>query len=289
MGNGVVADFVGRFHSPDVDGREPVTGRILLSRSQLVLAHDEWKTNVSLTSVLDVNVGSVPPNLSQFFRDTVTIAYEDGNARRVAIVESESDTIDRFRGVLFKALLQDQTVKVKHPAKVGGRVTDASVRTAKLKLSSGRLGVATTSDRIDIDLSTVMEFSREQRTMGDSRYPVLAVTHMPARSATTTHITLPNDRLLNLLGRYLKLEYDEALEELEDISVSPDETEILVSLYSAGGTAPLREIITGDAARVQLITNGLVEKGLVVDGDEGFSLTPKGRIVASDRLESVNT
>ncbi|MGM0605604.1 MAG: CheF family chemotaxis protein, partial [Halobacteriota archaeon] len=288
MAEAIVADFVGRFHTVDVGGSKPVTGRVLLSKKRLVLAYDGGKTTIPIAAVSDINVGTVPGKFTEFFKDTISLAYDVDGSRHVAVIESAGENVGRFKTVLFKTLLAGLTVKVKQPAKVGGRVTDASVQTATLKLSSGALRIEGDSIGVTIDLSSVTDFARGMRQMGDSRYPTLAVTHVVDGTATTTLVTLPNERKLTLLGRYLQLEYKDAMAEVADLNIPPEGTEILVSLYTTDGEAPLRDLVTGDVASVQLVLEDLREKGLVVDADSGVALTPKGRVLVTEQLEDVN-
>ncbi|NUE01360.1 hypothetical protein HUB97_02495 [Halorubraceae archaeon YAN] len=288
MGEAVVADFVGRFHTADMKRTEPVTGRVLLSRKRLVLAHDGGKTTIPLSSVSDINVGTVPAKLSEFFSDTITLAYSIDDGRNVAVIESGGDNVGRFKTVLFKTLLGGHKVKVKHPAKVGGRVTDASTKTAKLKLSKGSLRIVTRDGSVTIDLSTVTNFRRGQYDIAGKKRPTIEVTHMHNGTAKTTFISLPNNRKLNLLGRYLQLEYKDVMEEIAEIEVSPEQTEVLVSLYSAGGQAELGEIVTGDVATVQLVLETLRKNALISENGSALSLTAKGRVVATEQIEDVN-
>ena len=60
MSESVVADFVGTFNSEASVRQEPVKGRILLSERRLVLAADEGKVTIPLSSIFDVSVGTVP-------------------------------------------------------------------------------------------------------------------------------------------------------------------------------------------------------------------------------------
>lgn len=288
MEESVVADFVGRIHTPDVGTDEPVTGRILLSQRRLVLATGDARTTVPLAEVFDVAVGTVPSDLTSFFSDTVTIAYSDGTTRRTALVEGEPDEMSQFTTVLFKALLRDVTVTVRHPAKVGGRVTDEPERTASVKLSAGEIEFVDCGDPFAVDLSTVTDFERTSRTLAGKTRPALTFRHVPETRALTSIATVPNERTLNVLGRYIKLEYDEAMEEVEELDPTEEQLEILVSIYSAGGEARMADIVTGDAAQTSLVLDGLREQGLVVDGDEGTTLTRKGQMVVNSYLESVN-
>ena len=288
MSETVVADFVGRFHTVDVESAEPVSGRILLSHKRLVLATGDFKTTVPLSKVIDTNVGTVPPALAEFFSDTITIAYADGNSKYTAIIEGKGKNVERFKTVFFKVLLSGQTVVVKHPAKRGGRVTNAGDRKMKLKLSEGTLRLEGAGENFEIDLGSVTSFSREKRDLGGKVRPALAVDHASEGTTLTTIITLPNNRKLNLLGRFLKLEYSELMEEIEDLSFTEEQIEALVTLYSAGGRAQLQDLLTGDVNQTQVILGQLRDKELIQDVDTGMQLTAKGQAVVSEHIEDVN-
>lgn len=288
MSETVVADFVGRFHAESVESVEPVSGRILLSHKRLVLATGDTKTTIPLSKVMDTNVGTVPPALAEFFSDTITIAYKNGDSKEIAVIEGTGENVERFKTVFFKVLLSGQTVMVKHPTKRGGRVTDVSDRKMKLKLSKGTLRFAGNGDNFDIDLGSVTGFSREKRDLGGKPRPALAVDHASDGTTLTTLITLPNSRKLNLLGRFLRLEYSDLMEDIADLSFTEEQIEVLVSLYSAGGRAQLKQLVTGDVNEMKIILDQLRDKELITDVDDALQLTPKGQAVVSDHIEDVN-
>lgn len=288
MSETVVADFVGRFHTADVESAEPVSGRILLSHKRLVLATGDFKTTIPLSKVIDVNLGTVPPALAEFFSDTVTIAYADDGSKQTAIIEGKGENVERFKTVFFKVLLSGQTVIVKHPAKRGGRVTDAGDRKMKLKLSKGTLRLEGNGSNFEVDLGSVTSFSREKRDLGGKVRPALSVDHASEGTTLTTIITLPNNRKLNLLGRFLKIEYSDLMEELEELSFTEEQIEALVTLYSAGGRADLSQLLTGDVNETQIILDQLRDKELIHDVEEGMELSAKGQAVVSDHIEDVN-
>ncbi|MEF8826735.1 MAG: CheF family chemotaxis protein [Halapricum sp.] len=106
MSESIIADFVGSFNSEQSARAEPVKGRILLSQKRLVLASDEGKTQIPLTSIFDVAVGHAPDELGDFFNPTVTVAFERNDRRFVAAIEADgSETIEKFNTVPFKAIL----------------------------------------------------------------------------------------------------------------------------------------------------------------------------------------
>ena len=288
MEESVVADFVGRVHTADIGSDKPVTGRVLLSQRRLVLATDDDKTTVPLSAVFDVSVGTVPGDLRSFFSDSVTLAYERRGDRRTALVEGEPEDMERFIRLLFKALLRGVTVTVRHPAKVGGRVTDASDHTASVTLSPGAIGFVDCPDPFEVDLSAVIDYERTDRTLAGTQRPALVFRHVVDSRTVTSIATVPNGRTLNVLGRYIKLEYEEVMEELESFDPTEEQLEILVSIYSAGGEANIADVVTGDVAQTSMVLDQLREEELVVDGESGAALTRKGQMIVTTYLESVN-
>jgi helix-turn-helix protein len=285
----VIADFVGRFYLTDMERSDPVRGRIMLSPKRLVLAGEDHKVTIPMAAMFDVAVGHVPPEMREFFSDTVTVAYNTDDGRRMAVVEGGSDTIDKFATVLFKAHLNGYDVTVKHPARRGGRVVDAPARQARLAVDDGRLALSGGDQSFTIDLQTVTNFEKERRTLDGRSRPALTVRHVPRTTALVSVVALSSERVMNLLGRYLRLEYSDIVEALADISLSDEEVQVLLAIYSAGeGVDPL-EVVAAEPSQTTMVLNGLREKELVVDGDEGTALTPKGRVVVNSRLEEVNS
>lgn len=289
MSESVVADFLGRFHTPEVDTPHPVSGRVLLSQRRLVLAGSGEKTTVPLSTVFDVVVGTVPAKLQEFFNDTVTVAYRDGRGKQLAVVEAESETMERFRSVLFKALLRDVTVTVRNPARVGGRVTDAEPEEARVKLAAGKLGFVGCSTPFQVDLSAVIHVERDERAMGDQVRPVISFRHMPDGRAVTSDVAIEDGAKRNVLGRYIRLEYKSVVEALDEIEPTDEELEALVTLYSAGAGVHLGDLINVEASQLTMVLNSLAEDGLIVDGAGETKLTPRGHALVSRRLEQVNT
>ena len=287
MSESVVADFVGRFVPPG-GGNEPSSGRIVLSQRRLVLAAGDDRVTVPLSSVFDVTVEQVPPQVAGYFNDTVTVAYRDGGARRLAAIEGSDDDVDRFVTVLFKVLLTGTTVRLRHPARIGGRVTDAPPSRARLKLSLGSLSFGRESGTVSVDLDDVIAVEREERDLGDGPRPVVAFRHLADGRAVTSEVGLPSDRETNLLGRYVRLRYAEARADLESFEPNEAEMEVLVALYTAGGDVSLPSVVDIDPQQLTMLLNGLADEGVVVDTADGTELTPKGRIAVGQRIESVN-
>lgn len=288
MEESVVADFTGRVHTRDVGESEPIPGRVLLSQRQLVLASEVGRTTIGLKRVFDVAVGTVPNDLQSFFSDTVTIAYVDGGVKRTAVIEGKPEPMDQFQRILFKTLLEGVSVRVRSPAKVGGRVVDGNDRTAAVSLGDGEIGFVECEDPFTVDLSTVIDFDRSKREIDGTTRPTLSITHTSETRSVTSLVSVLSERTLSVLGRYIKLEYNEVMEEVRELNLSDEELEILVTLYSAGGEVSISTIVTGDVTQTSKVLNRLRKDGLVADGETSTTLTPKGRMVVSTYLGRVN-
>jgi helix-turn-helix protein len=284
----VVADFVGRFYLTDLDRSEPMRGRVVLSPKRLVLAGEDRTVTIPLEGVFDVAVGHVPEEMRPFFQDTVTVAYNGTEGRRIAVVEADADTIDKFSTVLFKAHLTGREVVVEHPAKRGGRVVDSPARRARLSVEQGNLAFQAGDGSFEVDLATVTDFETEQRPIDGTDRAVLSVRHVPEATALVSVIALPSDRVRNLLGRYLRLEYSDIVEALDDVALSDEELQALLAIYSAGDGVDPFDVVTVDGAQTTLVLNRLRDKGLVADRADGTALTARGRVVVNRRLEDVN-
>ncbi|WP_246986098.1 CheF family chemotaxis protein [Halorientalis marina] len=291
MSESVIADFVAGFNASTVDRGEPKKGRVVLSQKRLVLAtkaSDGGKVTIPLSNIFDVAVGHVPEDLGKFFKSTVTIAYKQGNQRHVAAVEADDEKITKFSTVLFKALLNGTPMTVKHPARVGGRVTGEEFRPARLSLKPKAVALKTDGSSFEIDLSTVTDVEQTQREIRGATRQTLSIRHMGNGQATTTLLATDSNREMSLLGRYLRLEYSDIVEDLDDVELTEDKTELLVAVYSTGDGVSLANVLDAEPSQVTMLLNDLEADGLITTGEGGTDLTPKGRIVVSDRLEDVN-
>jgi len=287
----VIADFVGQFNSEVASRSDPIKGRVVLSQKRLVLAAGEDdKLTIPLDSIFDIAIGQVPPDLGDFFQSTVTVAFERNGKRLVAAVEADDEKIEKFGTVLFKAIINGTETTVKERARVGGRVTDEGFKRANLFLKPGSVEFRRSDGSFVIQLETVSDFERTTREIGGADRPVLVVRHMMDGTAVTTEAALATSRKMSILGRYLRREYSELMEELRKIELTKGKKEVLVAIYSTGDMEgmPLASILGKDSSEVSMLLADLEEDGLIQDGADGPTLTPTGQVVASRHLEDVN-
>ncbi|MCO8253390.1 CheF family chemotaxis protein [Haladaptatus sp. AB618] len=289
MSETVIADFVARFSLDTRESLEPVRGRIVLSQKRLVLAESGSKTTIPLRSIFDISVGHVPSDLEGFFQDTVTVAYEADDGRHTAVIEAKNDNVGKFKVFLFKAILSGTPVTVKHPARVGGRVTDQGFETGKLRIQSGSVEFLGIPDPFAVDLSGVSYFQKQDRDVGGTTRTVVAIRHADNGQTVTSEFVVAADRKLNLLGRYLRLEYAEISQQAERIDVTEQEMEALVAIYSGANSGNFAGALGIDAGSASMVLTEIEKKGLVNPANDGLSLTPPAKMIVSDRIEKVNT
>jgi len=291
MSESIIADFVGSFNSEVSTRAEPIRGRVMLSQRRLVLAAGESdKLTIPLSSIFDIAVGHVPLGLGDFFNATVTIAFEGGEKRLVAAVESDNETIEKFSTVLFKAILNGTETTIKERARVGGRVTGDSFGTAELSLSPGRVEFRVTDGPFAVDLETVTEFQRDAREINGADRPVIMFRHLEDGTAVTTLVAMTSPRKMSILGRYLRLEYSDLMADLRDLELSEPDIELVVAIYSAGGVTAgqLASVLDMESQGISMLLSDLAEEGLLQDAGDGPRLTPKGEVVASRYLDEVD-
>lgn len=288
MPESTIADFVARFLADSRQEVEPIRGRVLLSQKRLILASDAGRTIIPLRDVFDVAVGNVPTSLAQFFDDAIAIAYTRGAERLTAVLEADGETITKFRTVLFKALLRGATVRIKHPARIGGRITDERSREASLHLAEGAVSFRGIDPPLRIELTDITHYRKTERTINGRVRPALEVEFTRDGDVITSEIVMASSRRMNLLGRYLRLEYSELVAEIREVELSEAEVELLTAVYSGAGQGGLAGLLGMDPSSVTMLLNSLEEKGLLATTNEGTELTSLGRLAVSERVERVN-
>lgn len=287
----VLADFTARFNveADEIDG--PVQGRIVLGKGQLVLAaSDDQKVTIPLSTVIDITLDSVPRVFDPLPGTPVTIAFKQNGAHAVALVAADESVIEKFSTVLFKAILNGSSATIKHPAKLGGRVLDTDFRGGLLSAESGAVRIETEDGPVIVSLSAVTDFSRETQAVNGEERSVLVVDHMHNGEAMTTIVATESTRMLSILGRLLRREYEKHMSDLQELSLSETETEVLTTIYSTGDRdISLANVLGVDPEKVKRYLHTLHNAGLIESGNHGPVLTSKGQVVVNHYLERINT
>jgi len=294
-GESIIVDFVANFVAGGDAAFDPVKGRVLMSERRLVLATSDTKTMIPITSIFDIAVGQVPPEVEEFFDYTVMVGYVDGDYRRTTVIGGDRETIEKFSLLLFRATLNGSTALVKHPAKIGGRVMDTPKRKTGLNLDYESVSfpgsdVQSEEDGpFSIDLASVVFFEVIERTADDGdSILVLSVQHVENGQTVTSEISMRSRRKMNILGRYLRLIYHWIKSDVRDVEVAETELEVLVGLYSTAEDIDLASLLDIGDAELEARLESLHEDDLITDEEPPVDLTPQGRFIVNEEFEDIN-
>lgn len=290
MSESVIADFFGKFHAPNTPPGEPVAGRIVCSRRRLVLAaNSDDKLQIPLGSVVDIGMGTVPPDLREYFDSTVTIAFEHDDRQHLAAVEADTDDIRKFATVLFSAILNGTEVTLAHPARRAGRATDEPFVDATVSLKRDAVRFAEPNGSVRIGLEHVTSFDRDRRSIRDRTRPVLVVSSVADDDAVTSLVAADSTRKLSLLGRFLRIEYADFAGEVRELDLSCRTHRALVARYAAAGdpAITLERVLDVDEAAASRLRADLAERGFLQSDGRGARPTYLGRIVVENFFDVV--
>ena len=288
MGSETVTEFTGGLLADDFDRMEPVEGQIQLETDRLIVVTGQESYTIPLDTVINTTVGSVTEAIEQAFGDSIALAYKQEGSQKRAIIGGTTEAIATFRTRLFKTIIGTQPALVKHPAKRGGRLTDAATSKMRLKVSDDAVKLSDGESVTTIDVGEVIGVDHEHREFRDSRRPTLAVDHTSEGPTMTTFLTLPEKRELTLLSQFIQLNYTQVADDVSELDLSTMETQALVALYSAGGNAPLEMILTGDDSQQTELLETLENNRLVMRDGEELQLTSRGEVAVTEQIESVN-
>lgn len=277
-----IADQQGRFAQVVANGRkvpdlEWQAGRLILSNKRLVLVSKGGKKTLALSNIQsikgrqDVNrtLAQVSGYLSvQLGADVILLSPQDQDA---------------FEQALYGAILDQQIVLAKHPAKEGGVVQDTSWEKGRLKVEEGEVALAiATGQFVEIDIDDVGTVGETEATVvGDERL-VIEVEHSEDATVVQTNIS-GTRRHVSVLASLLRK--GEA-QNTTDHDLTDAETEVLMALYSGVSPFQIPEFTGMDVDTVEETFDALTEAGILeeVRTRREVSLMARGRHIASEAM-----
>lgn len=260
--------------------------RVILSNRRLILARDKkQRIVVPLKGIFDVGKSNIPQELRDVIKNAVSIGYKVDAGANVLVIKADDPVLDRFRQILYKSLLNNVTVEVRHPARIGGRVAESNWRDGKLRVKGGSLIVG---DIVKLDINGVSRVKVERVSVRDGDTNVLNIDHATKKGVVTTQLNISSPRHLNIVGRFIRSEYQRLSQQAQDLELSQGEKEIMVGLYSGVVEDQLPAVLGKDTQEVTMMLKSLMKKGVLTMTEGGLELTNKGMIVANRKLEDVN-
>ncbi|WP_299264788.1 CheF family chemotaxis protein [Halorientalis sp.] len=193
-----VADFNAETDSSrsDTDGFEST--RVLISESQVVFATGDTQRTVPVSDIFDLSQG-VGQGADANSRQSLTIAFRDGEIRETVTIRCQGGTLENFQLVLYKLLFDGTDVRIRSDEEAGERLSDGTLAVTRSAVRLRRDG-----ETLAIRHDDVAGFETGRKQFGDSEQPVVFVYWAGKQRDAKTAIVLSSFRLLNLLGRYMQ-------------------------------------------------------------------------------------
>lgn len=274
-----------RFVSPEIGGGRPRGGITALGQHELLfLVRDETGAADSLLLSLDQITGLVadyvPEPLEGLFDNTAGISFERGGNEQIVVCELSPEIQAKFITTVFCRILSGIEVVVTHPSHIGGNQTDESPTTQILDAHPRKVTITDPEDddaEIRIRLVDIVYLEEDKLTHGSSYQECLSVWHLQNDGPViTTEIRPLQEQFFGVFEQYLKRDYDRRKMEAAEITLSPEETELLEAMRESEEGRDLITMLDKSPAELSNILNSLEHKALVEQGDTGVRLTGKG-------------
>lgn len=267
---------------------EPVATTLSFGDDELRVENGEWPLAIEQSDIFDLRIGSSPQVAAEFFTGTVlTVGFDRGDSREVMFVDGTERTLEKYAGLLYRWLLDDTEVAVRHPAEVGGRVTGETFDIGTLRVTPGKVGCTGISYPFGIGLDTIVHLSRSEGELLGDRRPMITVQYVRDGMVVSLELSVNSRRKQHLLGRHLRQEYDDIRGTVRQLDIPKPAVRTLYKLYSLRGAATPSALFGGPSGASVNVLRGLKKAGLVRITDDGqVGLTSRGWILVADHVDT---
>jgi helix-turn-helix protein len=278
-----LADARGKFCWARRGGREVndtdwTPGRVLLSNRRLVLVGAGGKLTVALSKVTNVG-GRFDVNQRVAGEADYLAVHLDEDVLLVVAHEEEFDLS------LYGALVERDSLRTRHPAKVGGVVTESDWRDARVKVEPESVAMATAEGSfVEIPYEEVAAVRSAERTVQGSTRRVLEVEHADEEGTSVETYFTGEPRQCAILATVFGQNEDHV-----GVDVDLDETEqqVVMALYSGVSPFDIPDFLGIDVDEAEALIERLVELQVVeeVRVRREVELNARGRHIAGDVIE----
>lgn len=277
-----MVDTTGRFVTVVVDGNkrndvEWRRGRILLSNKRLVLVSRETKDTIALSEVTGVKVGG-----DRSASDATASGYLSLQTGADVTLVAPGD-VEAFERRLYDALLDRETVLVKHPAVAGGVVQDAIWESGRVSATASRVDLAIASGTfVEIPVDDVGRVVRNEVRIDGTEWRAIEVEHGEGGTSVETHLA-GDLRTTSLLESFLRRG---AEQNAPDVALGEREIEVLMALYSGVSPFEVPDFVGMDVDAVEAIYDRLIDEDVLepVGTRREVQLEARGRSIATEEV-----
>jgi helix-turn-helix protein len=186
-------------------------------------------------------------------------------------------------------LLTETPVGVLHPARRGGRVTNAEMVVGRMTVKNRLIRCRTTdfdTGTVLIRLSDVIYVTTGKHTINETTVDTVLIRHLqPPSSVVTTALHVWDDRERDVFVDYVTRYYRKQKRELIGLELTDEQHELLVTLYSGINQFDITDVLSRPTEEIRSLFGPLREAGLVGQGGAGSMLTGRGFMYANELFE----
>lgn len=200
-----VTDLPTWFEAESENQQDPTEGSVSVSDQELILADDVGEIRFSLSAVTDIRVGHVPEILGPVppGRMPVTLAFSTEDDLSVALVANRKPVARKFTLRLVKTILDGNTVRVRHPARIGESTPETSFERGTLNLTAERMSF-NTAQNAHIATENVTAFEQTHDDINGVEQELIAIDFVRDDTPFRSLLQPSDSQMTSILGRYLQ-------------------------------------------------------------------------------------
>lgn len=248
--------------------------RIILSTKRLILINNHFEnTTIPFNQIQSIGQKGYRYNKTA----TASIIYQHNTSNCTAIIRAPWRSLSKFLTILFRAILDNTKINTKHPAKIGGKITNSEWNNTSICIKPSSLIL---KNAAEIKLKAVENVALENRTIRKNTQPVLEVDHFTTDSVATTQLYTPNNQTFNLLNDFIQIKYKQLLENINSIHLNKEEMNLVIGIYSGLTENQLPDMVGKTRKELKNMLNRLRKKGVLNGSNTSIELSSEGRIIA---------
>ncbi|AKH97843.1 CheF family chemotaxis protein [Halanaeroarchaeum sulfurireducens] len=280
-----IEDAKGKFLQAVKQGRKLqdadwTPGRIILSNKRIILLSNDGKRTIPLSKIASLSGRYDVNQTVAKVSDYISLSLE---TESVILLSLGSDT-EAFEFQLFGAMLDQEEVRVKHPAVEGGVVQDTDYERARVKVSDGEekeLNVALSSGSfVPIDLDDVGSVDTGKQNVDGQSQPILKVEHSQEGTSVQSYFAGESHAMAVLESLFKR-----GVEQTQgSVDLSETEKRVLMGLYSGVSPFEIPDFLGMDVDEVEEIYERLIELDVLeeVRTRREVAMKTRGRNIASE-------
>lgn len=197
-------EFSAWFDAETDEQPKPERGTVTVTAEQLTLKSSSAEVTVPLTRMKDIRADHIPRELGPLppGQVPITVVYDNADGIAAAAVAAKANVIRPFMMHVLERLLTGESIRVKHPTKIGQKSPPTSFRRGALAPADGVVHFDTGQGE-KLDAANVTSFERTQSN--STPHHLVQVTFVREGQQFRTDIQMTNERAVSIFGRYLNI------------------------------------------------------------------------------------